>query len=359
MRVQDYGSCSLPGTRYGSLNQDFCFVETVEGQLVKAYISAVLDGHGMLGEKCAKKAGRSICSSFRQLYQEQGCLKLREVQESLTLAFEEAHKKGQTLYSKPPSSYEYPKGSAACELYELSKVKGAWHYVCNQGATPLEFGTTCTACLLSGDELAVAHVGDSAAVLGFVDDENEDYAAERVTRSHTWTDRGEAGRVQGMRGVTVRWLPEGPRGAMAGPRDCDVAGSRAPHAVQLWGHPNPRGGGAPARAAALLPDHGQRRRLGPLLRRRSCPRRDGFRGQRKQRPGRGGGARVPRGGACQGQQWQWQCGQHHSRCVSDALLRKTPRIGLVVPKPFGQSDATCRCHPLPVSSIGPRAPNQR
>uniref|UniRef100_A0A061QQJ1 Protein phosphatase n=1 Tax=Tetraselmis sp. GSL018 TaxID=582737 RepID=A0A061QQJ1_9CHLO len=203
MRVQDYGSCSLPGTRYGSLNQDFCFVETVEGQLVKAYISAVLDGHGMLGEKCAKKAGRSICSSFRQLYQEQGCLKLREVQESLILAFEEAHKKGQSLYSKPPSSYEYPKGSAACELYELSKVKGAWHYVCNQGATPLEFGTTCTACLLSGDELAVAHVGDSAAVLGFVDDENEDYAAERVTRSHTWTDRGEAGRVQGMRGVTV------------------------------------------------------------------------------------------------------------------------------------------------------------
>lgn len=173
------GTCTLAGTRYGELNQDHVEVHelftaeelSARPELQQCIVAVVMDGHGLLGEKCARRSGRAVAASLTGgLLRQRALSDLDEVE--LKQIFEHAfycgHQAGLQIYEDPPATYIYPKGSPAADRYTLnvSNKVPMYHSRKVKGDRLLEFGTTCTVALLQGSTLAVANVGDSSAVLG-------------------------------------------------------------------------------------------------------------------------------------------------------------------------------------------------
>jgi serine/threonine protein phosphatase PrpC len=116
--IFEYLRLCVWGRRYGSLNQDAVFVETVTGRAtgaVTAYIAAVLDGHGMLGEESAAIAGKAAVRYLvRALQRREGDTPVTQPEGAVLMekAFKRAHGASLQVYDSPPATYAYPKVSA-------------------------------------------------------------------------------------------------------------------------------------------------------------------------------------------------------------------------------------------------------
>eukprot|EP00873_Tetraselmis_striata_P035191 jgi/Tetstr1/455455/TSEL_042284.t1 len=210
--VAKHASYSDKGNRYGSLNQDAVFVEKVEGAggagEHPAYVAAVLDGHGMLGEESADIAGKAVVRYLVRMLQKRtggaGPLPREEGAALMGKAFERAHTASLQVYESPPKTYDYPKGAKQCKSYTLVKVEGEYCYTHGRHEERLvECGTTCTAAVIQGAHVLLAHVGDSTAVLGYADDEAQDYEGEAATADHSCRNEAEAERLAMVPGAVI------------------------------------------------------------------------------------------------------------------------------------------------------------
>lgn len=213
--LADIGSFTDAGNRYGDLNQDYVLVQKAfskdelcdkEG-VQQCYVATVLDGHGMLGELIAEKAGHALVDDTCTRAKKNGCNLLMQPQDklkgALASAFEKAHQASLAVYDDPPSCISYPIDGTNKARYTLYRPNGlpvyrpdsSYNRVC--GDRLLECGTTCTMAVVQGDRLCIANVGDSAAALvSLVDGDVEarflttdhngrnDEEAQRITRDH-------------------------------------------------------------------------------------------------------------------------------------------------------------------------------
>ena len=201
------GSASVPGSRYGALNQDYVITDTMYSKehlqdlrMPQCYIALVLDGHGMLGEVCAKEAATGIMDCIKSSLLRTCSLKslsFEKIEEILVNAFHAGHDAAMRPYEEPPRTYSYPKQAPEERRYTLIRQPSG-HAVYSHpisGPRLLEFGTTATAVLVQGRTLAVAHAGDSLVVIGR-EDGGENYTAEMVTERHSGSHAGERERLE-------------------------------------------------------------------------------------------------------------------------------------------------------------------
>jgi len=203
------GTATLPGSRYGSLNQDYVLAEALQGVIDgenPSHIAIVMDGHGMLGEAAAREAGEAILENLKCSFRSTAIcdLSAKEVESIFTNAFLAGHNAALRVYEEPPSYYVYPKAHSTERRYTLGKLSGQIVYRHPvAGARILELGTTATAVVVQGRSLAVAHVGDSLVALGT--DEGDTYGAVMLTDGHNGADKAERERLEQAYGDTIKF----------------------------------------------------------------------------------------------------------------------------------------------------------
>ncbi|GAX81526.1 hypothetical protein CEUSTIGMA_g8954.t1 [Chlamydomonas eustigma] len=249
------GCATQCGTRYGSLNQDYCVVQEMytpaeipEGGK-QVYIAAICDGHGILGDKAALFSGKTM---IRHLYA--GALRNKtlckmnsdELALEMRVAFQKGHLAACSVYDNPPKTVIFPyKSSRGTTMipYCLVDVSGIAVYRCPQppcrskgggGSSPvevspataeaafdqrgpekmLECGCTATVAVVQGRRLLLADVGDSAAVLGSCTSDNVvceecNFSAEALTERHWGLNAAEAERLRTDYGHCTRILEDG------------------------------------------------------------------------------------------------------------------------------------------------------
>ena len=207
-----FGSASLPGARYGKLNQDHIVVGALFSppqlrafKVPQIYILLVLDGHGMLGELAAQRAGAAIMAGLKRAFGKQalelGCLDRSKIEQIFVDAFRSGHDAALDCYVHPPAYYQYPRGAAKEKRYSLARFDGKTMYV-NPLTRPqlVEFGTTATAVVMQGDTMAVAHVGDSMVALGrsmqMETSSSSRFEATWLTESHSGNNAKERERLE-------------------------------------------------------------------------------------------------------------------------------------------------------------------
>ncbi|GIL51740.1 hypothetical protein Vafri_7664 [Volvox africanus] len=199
----DIGCASAPGNRYGDTNQDYCVLQELyaPGEIPSGhrqmYIAVVCDGHGVLGDKAACYAGKTL---VRHLYT--SCLRNRllrdmreEAEKLMVSAFQKGHTAALSLYDDPPKTINMGGHRRRSTTYTLASSDGICVY--RNGAGPerlLEFGCTCTCAIVQGNSVVLANVGDSAAVLG--SDTGTSYAARTLTLRHNGHNEAEAKRIK-------------------------------------------------------------------------------------------------------------------------------------------------------------------
>ncbi|PNH04301.1 putative protein phosphatase 2C 12 [Tetrabaena socialis] len=211
-RAVDVGSATLAGNRYGEMNQDYCVSVVQEmyapGEIPKGhrqtYIAAICDGHGVLGDKAASYAGKSL---VRHLYTSSLRNRLLkdvrpEAEKLMVSAFQKGHNAAMSLYDDPPKSIRYSAHRKSMATYTLESSGGVCVY--RNGSGPerlLEFGCTCTCAVVQGATVCIANVGDSTAVLGT--ETGASYSARTLTVRHNGHCPGEAQRVKESYGSKV------------------------------------------------------------------------------------------------------------------------------------------------------------
>ncbi|KAK9840651.1 hypothetical protein WJX81_007029 [Elliptochloris bilobata] len=211
------GCATLPGDRYGILNQDVVALEALFsdeelralGAQQQCLVAAVLDGHGMLGEAAASRCCAAALRSLRQSALRTSTLAQlgpKGLDALLQDAFLQGHAGALTVYRKPPLQYSYPSGSRLLDRYTLrTGGERAMYASARAGARLLECGTTCTLALLQGRSLAVANAGDSSAVLGWALP-GGGYEAEELTVRHCCREAGEAERFRRDHSASIELL---------------------------------------------------------------------------------------------------------------------------------------------------------
>ncbi|GIL86703.1 hypothetical protein Vretifemale_14948 [Volvox reticuliferus] len=199
----DIGCASAPGNRYGDTNQDYCVVQDLyaPGEIPSGhrqmYIAVVCDGHGVLGDKAACYAGKTL---VRHLYT--SCLRNRllrdmrgEAEKLMVSAFQKGHTAALSLYDDPPKTINMGGHRRRPTTYTLASSDGICVY--RNGSGPerlLEFGCTCTCAIVQGNAIVLANVGDSAAVLG--SDTGTSYVSRTLTLRHNGHHEEEAKRIK-------------------------------------------------------------------------------------------------------------------------------------------------------------------
>lgn len=207
------GSSSLPGTRYGALNQDFVVTSTAftpqelrqDPHRQQAWILVVGDGHGMLGECCAQYACNSIMEALKSHLRKTSrhplnTQSVKEIEQFMVDAFHKGHAAAMKPYEEPPRTCIYPKQAPEERRYTLIKHRSGHTVYSHPIAGPrlLEFGTTCSAVIFQGRTLAVAHAGDSLVVVGSECWHGQDitYTGEVLTEKHSGAHIGERKRLE-------------------------------------------------------------------------------------------------------------------------------------------------------------------
>jgi serine/threonine protein phosphatase PrpC len=209
------GSATVPGSRYGALNQDYVLTDVMYSKeelhhlnVPQCFIALVLDGHGMLGEVCAQEAADEmlrLLKASKLRTNSLASLGAEQVEKILVDTFHAGHDAAMKPYDQPPRTYSYPKQAPEERRYTLTKHHSG--HTCYShplgGPRLLEFGTTATAVLVQGRTLAVAHAGDSLVVIGR--EEGEDaYSGEYVTEKHSGAHQGERQRLENYAGKKVK-----------------------------------------------------------------------------------------------------------------------------------------------------------
>lgn len=214
------GHATEAGSRYGELNQDYALVrpvfapeEILETGTSSCTLAAVLDGHGMLGERVARAAGDALAADVARRARLNGRQLLLQPPDklhgALAAAFEKAHQTSLAVYDDPPSSITYPCSNSTNTRFTLYRPSGIPCYrpdasrIGPAGDRLLECGTTCTLAVVQGDQLCVANVGDSAAALISLTDDG-DVAARMLTTDHNGHNAGEVGRITTKHGHMAR-----------------------------------------------------------------------------------------------------------------------------------------------------------
>ncbi|GFR40740.1 hypothetical protein Agub_g1350 [Astrephomene gubernaculifera] len=211
MPYLDIGCASVPGNRYGDMNQDYCVVQEfyAPGEIPpghrQTYIAAVCDGHGVLGDKAACYAGKTL---VRHIYTSGLRNRLLrdarpEAEKLMVAAFEKGHAAALSLYNDPPKSIRYGGLRKTMATYTLASSDGICVY--RNGSGPerlLEFGCTCTCAVVQGHTVCLANVGDSAAVLGT--DTGAAYTARTLTLRHNGHNVEEARRIKAVQPGVVK-----------------------------------------------------------------------------------------------------------------------------------------------------------
>lgn len=197
------GGASLPGSRYGRLNQDYALVDSFQG----GRFALVMDGHGMLGEKAAHHAAMAMASALKSspLRSENvSSLSSDALQASMRDIFIAGHAAVLDLYDAPPQFYNYPLQSPEQKRYVLSQHGDFKVYTHpTTGPRLLEFGTTATLVIVQGETVVVAHVGDSLVAIGRRVDGGEGYDGEFLTREHNGLDPEERQRLAEYAGKSM------------------------------------------------------------------------------------------------------------------------------------------------------------
>jgi serine/threonine protein phosphatase PrpC len=204
------GGASLPGSRYGVLNQDYALVDSFQG----CRFALVLDGHGMLGEKAAHHAAMAMAAALKSsaLRSEKvDSLAHDTLQALMRDIFIAGHAAVLDLYDTPPQFYNYPLQSPDQKRYALSKHADFQVYTHpTTGPRLLEFGTTATLVLVQGKTVIVAHVGDSLVAIGRRltspqggGDEQTEYDGEFLTKEHNGLDPEERQRLAEYAGKSM------------------------------------------------------------------------------------------------------------------------------------------------------------
>lgn len=102
----------------------------------------------------------------------------------------------------------------------------------------VECGTTCTAAVIQGAHVLLAHVGDSTAVLGYADDEAQDYEGEAATADHSCRNEAEAERLAMVPGAVIS--DDDPPYLRVGEGDWAVRSSAPPVLPTVRGLHSPR-----------------------------------------------------------------------------------------------------------------------
>ena len=245
----EIGASTSAGNRYGPVNQDYCVVQEMysRGEIPQGgkqlYIAAICDGHGILGDRLAKDAGKAM---IRYLYN--GCLRNKRLQKlpdndlkaEMTTAFRRGHMAACSHYQTPPKSIQFPRGKGSSQVmsnFSLIEMNIGGKdggekmnvYRCQDrgaqvGGLFIESGTTATVCIVQGHRLCLGCVGDSSAVLGSCpsSDREEDHfrgdmTAEVLTLRHWGCDEGEKERIVSGFSYNTRVLDDGYVKAIDGP----------------------------------------------------------------------------------------------------------------------------------------------
>ncbi|GLC73986.1 hypothetical protein PLESTF_001444800 [Pleodorina starrii] len=161
------------------------------------YIAVVCDGHGVLGDKAACYAGKTL---VRHLYTS-GLRNRRlkdmraEAEKLMVAAFQKGHTAALSLYDDPPRTISFGGFRKRTSIYTLASCDGICVY--RNGSGPerlLEFGCTCTCAIVQGGTVCLANVGDSTAVLGT--DTGSSYTARTLTLRHNGHNAEEAKRIK-------------------------------------------------------------------------------------------------------------------------------------------------------------------
>eukprot|EP00878_Enallax_costatus_P026766 GHUV01028757.1.p1 GENE.GHUV01028757.1~~GHUV01028757.1.p1 ORF type:complete len:339 (+),score=67.78 GHUV01028757.1:166-1182(+) len=182
----------------------------------ECWLPPLYAGHGMLGELVAQHAGQVVVEDVCCRARKNGCNLLSQpldrLESNLKAAFEKAHQACLSVYDDPPSSITYPYNSTATMRYTLYRPNGLPIYrpevARNCMARPpacdrlLECGTTCTLAVTQGDQVALANVGDTAAALVSLSD--DDVVAKFLTVDHNGRNEQEAQRIAKQHGKMAR-----------------------------------------------------------------------------------------------------------------------------------------------------------
>lgn len=219
------GWSARPGNRYGDLQQDYTDVSRLQtpnsenGEEVErcGWALEVLDGHGMLGERCAELAGKALLQEIKLHLMDTTPSDVHEREAIVITAFAVAHQAALKLYTQPLERYTYPVGSRVEAEYCLTYTSGLPCYKSVKSGTErlLEFGTTCTLAVLQDQQLLIANVGDSSAVIGRRK-QNGGHSATTLTVHHWGSNTKEAHRVMDAAGRKVKILPDGYLAVAAG-----------------------------------------------------------------------------------------------------------------------------------------------
>ncbi|EGD72709.1 hypothetical protein PTSG_04437 [Salpingoeca rosetta] len=168
--VKAIGSYSTHGTRHGDVNQDvpFSFKGMLNGEPIT--VTAVFDGHGLLGEVAAETARKELddmCASGSlnvALLQSDPATFMVDLFEQLNLAVLDAH-------DNPPSTYVYVSGSTplSFELKQDASPDLGAMYVCPEHdympPRPIDFGCTAVVAVIHRDRLTIGNAGDADAIV--------------------------------------------------------------------------------------------------------------------------------------------------------------------------------------------------
>ena len=241
----EIGASTNTGNRYGPVNQDYCVVQEMysKGEIPSGgkqlYIAAICDGHGILGDRMAKDAGKAM---IRYLYngplRNKKLIKLPdpELKAEMSTAFRRGHMAACSHYQSPPKSIQFPRCHKGhlMSTFQLTEIPNGRNgdkmnvYRCqDKGAQTgdkfLESGSTATVAVVQGRRLCLGCVGDSSAVLGSCppssdqDHYNGDVTAQLLTRRHWGCDEGEKERIVSGFSSTTRVLDDGYVKSIEGP----------------------------------------------------------------------------------------------------------------------------------------------
>eukprot|EP00052_Salpingoeca_macrocollata_P015281 m.121699 g.121699 ORF g.121699 m.121699 type:complete len:339 (+) comp19635_c0_seq5:34-1050(+) len=220
--VRDAAWFSRTGTRHGDMNQDTGVVDflTDSTGAIVAWVGAVFDGHGILGETAAASAAnalRQCCLASPPKDKHDFRLDVRSLQKEpqamMNKLFQVLQDAVVQAHTRPPSEVEYSDGDGVMQL-KLTRRGSKLFYCTGNERFPVDFGCTAVVAVVlqASRLLIVGNAGDASA---FVCESApgqglpHDLRLNLVSRKHNPSNPQEQQRVARQCGRKVEFLEDG------------------------------------------------------------------------------------------------------------------------------------------------------